>query len=36
MATETLVAEQWLYTVLSTDSQLAAVVGTRIYAYIAP
>jgi hypothetical protein len=33
---ETLVAEQWLYTVLSGDTALAAVVGTRIYAYIAP
>ena len=33
---ETLVAEQWLYTVLAADTALAAVVGTRIYAYIAP
>ena len=33
---ETLVAEQWLYSVLAADSQLAAIVGTRIYAYVAP
>lgn len=33
---ETLVAEQWLYTVLSGDTALAAVVGTRIYADVAP
>lgn len=33
---ETLVAESWLYSVLAADSQLAATVGTRIYAYIAP
>ena len=33
---ETLVAEQCLYSVLAADSQLAAIVGTRIYAYVAP
>ena len=33
---ETLVAESWLYTVLAADTALAAVVGTRIYGYLAP
>ncbi len=29
-------AEQWLYSVLSGDAALAALVGTRIYGYVAP
>ncbi len=33
---ETLVAESWLYTVLAADAALAAVVGNRIYGYLAP
>ena len=33
---ETTRIEQWLYEVLSGDSALAAAVGGRIYAYLAP
>jgi hypothetical protein len=33
---ESWIADTWLYTVLSTDAQLVAVVGTQIYADVAP
>lgn len=33
---ETLVVEEWLYTVLSGDAVLSAAVGGRIYGYVAP
>lgn len=33
---ETLQAERWLYGILSNDATLAALVGTRIFAYLAP
>jgi hypothetical protein len=36
MGIETVAAEQWLYSKLSGDAQLAAVVGTRVYGYRAP
>lgn len=33
---ETTLVESWLYSRLSTDAALAAEVGNRIYAYVAP
>lgn len=36
MANEVIYADQWLYSVLSTDATLASLVGTRIYSYLAP
>lgn len=33
---ETLVAEQWLHSVLSGDTALSTAVGGRIYGYLAP
>lgn len=36
MANEVLLADQWLYNILSGDVQLAALVGVHIYSYLAP